>query len=182
MKRLLRVLGVGLLLCGLVVMPVLAGKPDKGKRGLKGQAGNSNVAFIELWEKDANWDIVDGGAWGKLKYNLAGPTFDFVFNGHGLNPDGDYTLIYYPDYAGNPWPRIGIRCLATGTANPDGNIHLAASVELNSDLPMAGDISAGAKIWLVEATAVDCSTNTMSGWNPTEYLFEYDVITYTDTS
>jgi len=35
--------------------------------------------------------IVDGGASGKMTYNLAGPTFDFVFNGHGLGAGADYT-------------------------------------------------------------------------------------------
>ena len=62
------------------------------------------------------WPIVDGGAWGKMKYNLVDPTFDFKFNGHGLVAGEEYTLIYYPDKEGNPWPRTNIRCLASGMA------------------------------------------------------------------
>lgn len=46
----------------------------------------------------SDWTIVDDGTWGKMKYNLEGPTFDFVFNGHGLEPNTEYSLIYY----GNP--------------------------------------------------------------------------------
>ena len=174
MKKLLMIAIVVAVLASLIATPVLA-------KGKDGQSGKSNVGHLYLYEKDSNWDIVPDGAWGKMKYNLSGPTFDFVFNGHGLEAGSDYTLIYYPDKEGNPWPRTGIRCLASGTANEYGDIHLANSVELNSDLPMADDINTSAKIWLVESSAVNCSTNTMSGWNPTEYLFENDLITYTDT-
>jgi hypothetical protein len=48
-----------------------------------------------------------------MKYNLSGPTFDFVFNGYGLAIGQDYTLI----------------CLDSGTANEDGNVHIMGSVE-----------------------------------------------------
>jgi len=175
------------ILIALVVVLALAATASmvwaKGG-GPTGPSGKSNVGHLYLREKDpATWEIVEHGAWGKMKYKLSGPAFDFVFNGHELNPGGDYTLIYYPDYdGGNPWPRVDIRCLAHGAANEEGNIHLAEAVELNSNLPMSYDYNTGAKIWLVESSAVECEpTNTMSGWNPTEYLFEYDLINYEDT-
>jgi len=144
-------------------------------------AGKSNNAFLYLYEKDADYNFVWDGAWGKLKYKQAGPTFDFNFNGHHLVPGEDYTLIYFPDYEGNPWPREGIRCFANATANEEGNVHLRGSVNLESDLPMEGDINDGAKIWLVLSSDIDCDACTMSGWNNTEYLFEHHFITYTDT-
>jgi len=175
---------VGSLLGGSVVMA-------KGKHG---PAGKSNVAFLYLYEKDpSTWEIVDGGAWGKLKYNLSGSTFDFVFNGHELEAGGDYTLIYYPD----PWPGDGLICLGSGTANDDGDVHIMGSVD-TGDLPIPADKNNidnedryewinedynGAKIWLVLSDDVDCDndTNKMMGWNPTKYLFEYDLITFDDT-
>ena len=155
---------------GLVlVQSTVAEKPEQGLRGLKGQAGNSNNAFIELWQKDpATWEIVEDGAWGKLKYNLAGAEFEFLFNGHGLEPGAEYSLIIYND----PWPGTGSVLLASGTACEYGNIHLAGSIELGADL-------ADAKIWLVLSSDFDGSQ--MVGWNPTEYLFEYDLISYDDT-
>ena len=165
---------------------VLADKPDKGLKGLRGQAGNSNVAFVELWEKDADWEIVEEGAWGKLKYNLAGPEFDFVFNGHGLELDSDYSLIYYAD----PWPGDNPGALiASGSSNDEGDIHLAGPVDLGIDLPDPTDANhpdndpdlPGAKIWLVLSDDYDATNTKMIGWNPEEYLFEYDVITYDDT-
>lgn len=157
------------LLVGALCMGALA----KGKTG---PSGKSNIAHLYLHQKDpVTWDIVDGGAWGKMKYNLSGPTFDFVFNGHGLEAGLHYTLIYYPD----PWPGTGLVCLGSGTANGGGNVHVAGSVD-TGDLPAEGDANAGAKIWLVLSSDVECGNNdtAMVGWNPTKYLFEYDLITF----
>ena len=184
MKKLMLILVAVALLVALPTA-VLADKPDKGLKGLKGQAGKSNVAFVELWEKDANWGIVEDGAWGKLKYNLEGPEFDFVFNGHGLALNTTYSLIYYAD----PWPGDNPGFLiASGTSNDEGNIHLMGPVEMGMDLPDPADANYpdgnypdGAKIWLVLSDDYDADECKMIGWNPTEYLFEYDVITYDDT-
>jgi len=147
-------------------------------KGKTGPAGKSNVGHLYLYEKipgslDTPWPIVEGGAWGKMKYNLSGTTFDFVFNGHGLPIGVDYTLIYYPD----PWPGTGLICLGSGVVNADGNIHIAGSVD-TGDLPNDGDDNEGAKIWLVLSNDVGCDAAQMVGWNPTAYLFEYDLITF----
>lgn len=169
MKRTLFLVVVVFLMAGTMV---LAKQPDKGG---KGAAGNSNIAHLELWEKDpTSWEIVEDGAWGKMKHNLSGPTFDFVFNGHELEPDTEYTLIYYPD----PWPGTGLICLGSGTANDGGNVHIQGSVD-TGNLPGDDDENDGAKIWLVLSSDVDCDQGEMVGWNPTEYLFEYDLITST---
>ena len=39
----------------------------------------------------------------------------------------------------------------------------------------------GAKIWLVLSDDVDWTEQEMSGWSPTEYLFEYELINFDDT-
>jgi hypothetical protein len=144
---------------------------------------------LPLTDPPTEWLCVPGNSAGSgtLTYNTAGPKFDFDFIGKRLIP-GNYTLIYYPDYAGNPWPRTGIQCLDSGTAIGSighASIHLNGKIELNSDLPMAGDVNLAAKIWLVLSADVTCGTpSTMSGWNPTEYLFEKDIsqrINYDDT-
>lgn len=185
----------------LVAMPVMAGPPDPpGPRpgppgqhgepghGPSGPHGKSNKAHLYLFEKDAAdpaWPIVPGGAFGKMQYNQSGPTFDFVFNGHRLEPGYEYTLLYYPD----PWPGENLICLGDGTVNEEGNIHIQASAD-TGDLPAEGDENAlldppGAKIWLVLSADVNCegiedpySPAQMTGWNPAEYLFEYDLITF----
>jgi hypothetical protein len=173
MVKKLSVIFVSLFVLCLLAGPVLA-------KGPSGSAGKSNVAHLYLVERNpSTWEIIQGGGWGKMEYIAAGPTFDFVFNGRKLNRRENYTLIYYPD----PWPGTGLVCQAAGTATADGNMHLADSVELNSDLPIIADLnSPGAKIWLVLSSDVDCPGKQMVGWNPTEYLFEKELIQYKDTN
>jgi hypothetical protein len=168
----------------IVVVPVVA-------KGPSGQAGKSNTAHLYLVTKDymdPNWPVIPG-PWGKMKYNLSGPDFDFVFNGHGLDPNTDYTLIYYPDKEGNPWPREDVVCLGAAMADEDGNVHIKDAVDTN-DLPNPDtDINAdpclvemtGAKIWLVLSEAVDCNDGILYGWSPGSFLFEYDLIWFDDT-
>lgn len=166
-----------------------------------GQAGKSNAAYLYLRQKNPEtWEIVEGGAWGKLKYNLSGSTFSFVFNGHGLEPNTEYSLIYYADFedrltnwgGNNPGALI-----AGGTSNEDGDIHLAGSVELNMDLPSPPDANIdvhdysgppdyyahahGAKIWLVPSADYDAGLFKVTTWDPSAFLFETDLINYDDT-
>lgn len=171
MFKKLSILTVVAAVVGLMVVPVVS-------QGPSGPAGNSNVGHLYLYEKTPDtWEIVDGGAWGKMKYNLSGPTFDFVFNGHGLEAGWSYTLIYYPD----PWPGNNLICLGSGTANEYGDINIMGSVN-TGDLPTDEDTAplGGAKIWLVLSDDVNYGVQ-MTRWNPTEYLFEYDVITFVYT-
>lgn len=161
--------------------PDFEGKPDSA--GKNGQAGKSNIAHLYFYEKtgEPDWEILDDGAWGKMKYNLTGPVFDFVFNGHGLETGSTYTLIYYPD----PWPGDGLICLGSGLANQDGDVHIMGSVD-TGDLPKEddGNYPDGAKIWLVLTSDAQCPSEnvsgSMTGWNPTEYLFESDLVTFDD--
>jgi hypothetical protein len=152
-------------------------KNSKGPKGPSGPAGKSNVAHLYLHEKDPEtWDIIEGGAWGKMKFNLSGSVFRFVFNGHGLVPGSVYTLIYYPD----PWPGTGLICLGSEEADDFGNVHIKNIVD-TGDLPLEEDENKeGAKIWLVLFDDVKCDAG-MVGWNPSEYLFEYDTISFDDT-
>ena len=129
-----------------------------------GKSGKSGVAHMYLVEKNpSDWTIVGDGAWGKLTHKEDGgeDSMDsFVFNGHGLVPGMDYTLIEYPKPQTTwPWP---VNVLASGTANSGGNINLSGEYEFVS----------GQYIWLVLTD--DIASDELSGWNPTEYLFEYD--------
>lgn len=174
---------------GLILLLSMA-IPAVYARGPTGKAGKSSVAHLYLVQKDSNWDVIDG-AWGKLKYNVEGSTFDYVFNGHGLDPEKDYSLIYYAD----PWPGNNTGALiANGTPNEGGNLHLMGSAIIG-DLPNpadanyldvdgidnTGDEGEGAKIWLVPSSDYDAENSKMVDWNPTDYLFEYNLIKYDDT-
>jgi hypothetical protein len=113
-----------------------------------------------------------------MRYSHEAVDFNFVFNGHGLEYGMEYTLIYYPD----PWPGSGLICLGDGIVNIDGDVHIKNTVD-TGDLPIMNDENYpdGAKIWLVLTSDVDCMMQEMIGWNPAEYLFEYDLITFDDT-
>lgn len=127
-KKFLIGAAAGALMLGSMAIPVLA-------KGPNGPAGNSNKAHLYLYEKDpSDWSIVDGGAWGKMTYDQSGPAFNYVFNGHGLVPDNEYTLIYYPD----PWPGTNLQCLGMGIANGGGNVNISGAPDTGS-LPTTSD-------------------------------------------
>lgn len=164
--------------------------------------GQDNKGELHLYEKDPDglddiedteddWSIVEEGASGKLKYNLSGETFDFEFEGKGLEANTSYTLIYYAD----PWPGDNPGAwIASGTSDNDGEIELNGSLDLDTDLPnpdddnydnpVNGQDPPGAKIWLVLSADYNnnlAETGPMTDWNPTEYLFEGNTVTYDDT-
>ena len=156
-------------------------------QGPSAPAGRSHVGHLYLAEKDASYQPVPGGAWGKLKYETSGATFEFVFNGHKLDADLVYALIYYPD----PFPGYGAICLGAGRVSPSGEIRIQGSVD-TGDLPLASDWNSdpltttvpgvtGAKIWLVIAADVDCGGGGMIHWQPADYLFEMQLINYSET-
>lgn len=149
-------------------------------KGPHGRAGRSFIGHLYLFEKNpTTWEIVENGSHGKMRYVVMGPTFSFVFNGHDLEAGYNYTLIYYPD----PWPGNNLTCLGYATANEGGNIHIKGSVS-TGDLPNETfdlNFPNGSKIWLVLTEDVDCENQKMIGWNPTEYLFEHNLINYYNT-
>jgi len=143
--------------------------------------------MLTLHEKtgEPDWDIVDAdaGASGVLYFSTSADKFYFVFQGEGLEATTGYSLIYYAD----PWPGNNPGAwIAAGTSDGSGNIVLSGSTDLGIDLPDLADANYldGAKIWLVLSSDYNsntASTGPMTGWNPTEYLFEHNLITYTDT-
>lgn len=119
------------------------------------------------------WAIVADGAWGKLMYKDTNDKF--VFNGHGLDMGVDYILLSYAE----GYPGVGSVVLGTGMANEYGNIHIDGFLPqiVTNDYTGFdwGDYTSGsgAKIWLVLAD--DFGTQ-FTAWNPTEYLFENNLI------
>jgi len=136
------------------------------------QEVKSRVSHLYLYEKDpVTWNIISNGSWGKIENRLSEEEFEFVFNGYKLNVGHEYTLICYPD----PWPGEGLICLGNSTVNKEGNIHITKSVE-TSDLLTIDDENEGVKIWLVLSSDVDFVNSKMIEWNPTDYLFEHNLI------
>ena len=122
--------------------------------GPDGRAGKSHVAHVNFAPMDdqGGFDDEETAPWGHMTYFWQGPTFDFVFNGHNFEPgvpDGepDYVLTYQPTLETLP-----VLCLGEGEVNDEGDIHIANSVELDTDLPNPEDTDAeGASLVLVPA-------------------------------
>jgi hypothetical protein len=134
-----------------------------------------------------NWDEVytQDGRYGILTWLGDGPTFDFsaTFEGHGLDASTAYALIYAPD----PWPQGPLpgspsTVLGVGESDGSGELTISGNPNLGYDIPHpTGDTNypTGGKIWLV--LDADHDGTQMTGWNPTEYLFETHLIKYNDT-
>jgi len=143
---------------------------------------------------DQTWDDQnDRGAWGKMKYNLSGRTFEFNFEGHGLPPGKSYTLIYFPDNIqyGDCYPGLGLIYLGSDIANRGGHVHIVGSLD-TGDLPAWYDYNNisnngsynGAKIWLVLSEDLCLGPSPIfRAWRPQEYLFQEKgkFVTFEDT-
>ncbi len=140
----------------LALNAVQAVKPN-GPAAYNGlNKGKSDIGHLELYQKNlTTWQPVEDGAFGRMTFNES----DFVFNGHGLKTKTDYTLIRYND----PWPGKTV-CLASGTSNDEGNLHLRGAMQ-----------EGGPKVWLVLSGDVKCGDK-MVGWHGADYLFEYDLL------
>jgi hypothetical protein len=157
-----------LALIAATAVPAFAVKPNgpSAKNGLNNT--NSEITHLYLYEKDpVEWTPVEKGAWGKLTFNQT----NFNFNGHKLLKETEYALIWYgTEEYNDEWPYA--TCIMTGFTNKGGNIHLSGEYDFGAFT----DDEVGQKIWLVLAEDIDCENNVMTGWQPEEYLFEYDVI------
>ena len=139
------------------------------------------------------WARIADGRLGTLQYNASGATFSFNFSATGMEASTSYSLIYYANpYPGNnPGALIGV-----GTSGADGAVTITGSPNLNMNLPTPPDSNMlvdhsvppdsyahafGAKIWLVPSACYDSALKKIITWSPARFLFETDVITYTDT-
>lgn len=165
------------------------------------QPEQNNTGHLDLRQRSLNnWEVVDGGAFGTLTYNLSGPNFVFEFYGERLEAETSYSLIYYaasdlrPENLNSDIPGA---LIAQGTSDSEGNIHLKDSVNLGIDLPYPDDANYeyidccaeygadhGARIWLVPSECYNSINMTVreDKCQPDRFLFETDLIIYDDTN
>lgn len=126
------------------------------------------------------WEVIQDSTFGILMYSPEAPKFEYHFLAQGLTPNASYSLIYYAD--GWPGNHPGA-LIAKGTTDSHGYLGMWGSTELNMDLPNPADANYpdGAKIWLVPSDLYNEASNSIIGWSPEAYLFEYELITYHDT-
>lgn len=157
----------------LSAVPVLA-KSQVQTQAENGYTNRNNQAeHVYLTAKNpSGWSVIEDGAWGKLTYKEDG---SFIFNGHGLVPNEDYSLINFQRVVWQ-WP-ASVYVLGADESNDGGQVHIMGTwdeSEFDFDsTPGTGDDD-GYKVWLVRTS--DLTGETLSGWNPANYLFEVDLI------
>ncbi len=166
-----------ILLAVSVTLPMaFAVKPNgpSASNGLGKNKREKKVLHLYLYEKDEDWFAVEGGSWAKITYLTHKNRV--TINAHELDPGYDYSVINYApdtnwaavydedDPIPDPWPGDGSLEIASGTVNEEGNLHLKASLDYYID----------GKVWLVLFD--DFDGNQMTGWQPSAYLFEYDLL------
>lgn len=160
-----------------------------------------NSAILTLENKDpSTWEIIDDGRKATLTYCIVEETFVYKLVATGLTPSTKYSLIYYADFeperftywrGNNPGAFI-----AEVTSDEHGYVSTSGDIDLGMDLPSSPDANIniydysgepdfydhahGAKIWLVPSTNYDVGEKKLIAWNPSDYLFETDLITYLD--
>jgi len=150
--------------------------------GIKACGVNRNIGTLTLYQKDPiTWERVPGGGWGTMVYNLAGARFNITFAGMSLQPNTNYSLIYYIDAVSAPGsPELPGVLIASGKTGPRGNLFLTASLSLQQNLPFAIDANSqpdangniyGAKIFLVLSSDYDAGSNLVTGWHMNQWMF-----------
>lgn len=151
-------------------------------QGPQGQAGASHVAHTDFVKLDTAGNVVASDSSARMMYDWYASTFDYVLNAHQLDAGSQWTLTFQPETTGT------VLCLGNGTANGGGELHLANSIELNSNLPPNLDPAADpstqppdAKLALVPTADVDCTAGTMKTAEPNKYLWSQPRVRYIDT-
>lgn len=149
---------------------------------------------LNLVEKDTTtWQPVVDGASGVLSFNTEGVTFDYTFTASGLEPNTNYSLIYYADPESGNHPGA---LIDTITSDGSGAITQSNSINLNMDLPSDPDSNMlvphnvppdnyanpfGAKVWLVPSECYDANSKSVISWQFSRFLLETNLINYDDT-
>ena len=166
---------------------------------IEDEEGNPLKLILE--NKDSStWKIIDDGIQATLEFNTANPTFKGILTTTGLDTLTEYALIYYPDqedrFASDKWNGAGGKVITTFTGDVTD---LAIDTDLGMNLPNTGDWNInpdldycdlnngfddyahckGAKIWIVKTNDLTRGNLPLTIWNPTAWLFETDLITYT---
>ena len=161
-----------------------------------------HVGMLVLEDKDGDWaPMLENDITATLIFGTNEPEFTYCLTGVTKDPGTDYTLIYYadePDRFVNWGGKNPGAYIANGTSSGTGSIEMSGSINLNMDLPHPDDANydmtetdyreapdfycngCGAKIWLV--TSADAAGYPgLSNWTPGNYLYDTELIQYTDS-
>jgi hypothetical protein len=141
-----------------------------------------------------------------LTFNPVSSTFDYTLTVTDLTANTQYALIYYKDQNSRfvNWGGDAGKVIATFTTDGGGDYNSGSqSVNLDMNLPSSPDWNInpspdycdlhntfddythckGAKLWIVPTSDLTSDNSLpLDAWNPTTYLFETDLITYSDSN
>lgn len=127
-----------------------------------GPTQKSKKLFLDNKDGEPNWYFKADHIWGVFDWTDGLALADLFAT--GLLALTNYDLITYVD----PWPGI-VTVLASGTTLADGTLTIN-NFDITGSSPYTG------KVWLVLKTDHDSSK--MTGWNPSDYLFEANKATF----
>ena len=128
----------------------------------------SDVGVTYLHKKDPRtWSYDLNGPWGKLSWSTSEGKAQFIFDGHRLRPEFEYTLIYYAD----PVPGDGSICIGKAKSDRHGNLHITGSIVGPLPRPYDRNFGTGAKIWLVNTSDFNCQQQKFIQGDPENYLY-----------
>jgi len=156
----------------------------------------------EIGEGDCGaetWKVIDDDIQATVQYHNTGPEFKYKLTLNSALAE-DYVLIYYADQPDRFVDWGGAPAFLLGTIEA-GETVLESSAD-SGTLPYDTDWNknpdphycdcnnshddyehcSGAKIWLIPSTDYDGTGKVLKAWNPSEYLFETDLITYEKTT
>lgn len=177
----------------ITVLTMIVALAMIGTLGMASAAPYDSSVTLEN-KNPSTWVAIDDTISATVQYSSIGEEFAWHVSGNTGVAGTDYSLIYYAD----PWPGDNPGALiGTFTTNEDGDFENLGYTDLNMNLPHPDDYNAnpdpdycnmnngfdnyehcsGAKLWIVPSS--DYSGTALTGWAPTNYLFETDLITYT---
>jgi len=162
--------------------------------------GVPETTTLHMESKDSSWGV-NGLMTADLVFDTVNPSFVGTLTTTGLAAE-DYALIYYPDQEDRfdplNWNGAGGQVIKTFIGD---QTNLAIDVDLARNLPHSDDWNInpspnycnyangfddydhcrGATLWIVRTSDLTDSTDLpLTSWNPTNWLFETDLITYSD--
>lgn len=161
---------LSLIIASILISTTVLAIP-KGLEVLKIYKNTENKMFrvILVPKNPSDWSVIEDGAYGLLKGYWGNY---LILWAKDLEPSTDYTLIYYGGQGYNDvWPYA--TCIKTITTSSNG---WTGTVTADFDYSAFFDDGIGQKFWLIKSSDVDCVAGVMTAWNPTEYLFEWDVL------
>jgi len=181
--------------------------PEVHKGVTVGMYGVPETTTLELTSKDDDWKATSAMK-ATVIFDTVNPNFVGTLTTTGLVASTNYALIYYPDnedrFASDKWNGDGGQVIDIFTTDGTGNYDDSFDVDLARNLPHSDDWNInpspnycdlhngfddyehcrGAKLWIVPVSDLTSDGEEydlpLTTWNPTAWLFETDLITYSD--